>query len=99
MRVTAILLPVPFCLIDMSAFRLALRTVPRTSLASPVARYQQQMLWSLSKKYSTPSGLSQEAIQTRVLDVLKGFEKVDPAKVASAPVCSRKRTHKVYSLL
>ena len=33
--------------------------------------------------YSAAAGLSKEDITTRVLDVLKAFEKVDPSKVRS----------------
>ncbi|KAF8168017.1 acyl carrier protein-like protein [Crassisporium funariophilum] len=32
--------------------------------------------------YSAAAGLSRDVIQTRVLDVLKGYEKVDPAKLS-----------------
>jgi hypothetical protein len=35
----------------------------------------------LRAPYSAAAGLSRDAIQTRVLDVVKSFEKVDPAKV------------------
>lgn len=31
--------------------------------------------------------------QTRVLDVVKGFEKVDPSKVKSSVVCTHKYQH------
>ena len=36
--------------------------------------------------FSAASGLTKEEITTRVLDVLKGFEKVDAAKVRNAKV-------------
>lgn len=34
------------------------------------------------RSYSAAAGLSREDVQTRVLDVLKSFEKVDPSKVS-----------------
>ena len=37
----------------------------------------------LRAPYSAAAGLSRDTIQTRILEVLKGFEKVDPAKVVS----------------
>lgn len=36
--------------------------------------------------FSAAAGLTKEEITTRVLDVLKGFEKVDPNKVRNAKV-------------
>jgi len=36
----------------------------------------------LALSYSSSAGLSRDVIQSRVLDVLKGFEKVDPAKAS-----------------
>ncbi|TFL03619.1 acyl carrier protein-like protein [Pterulicium gracile] len=64
----------------MSFFRVALRsTLPRLSQVSrvqPVNRSQRA--WYAS------SGLSKEVITPRVLEVLKGFEKVDPAKLATS---------------
>ncbi|THG98367.1 hypothetical protein EW026_g3810 [Hermanssonia centrifuga] len=66
----------------MSFLRLAVRSVtrPRVALASP-ALYRSRILQSAS--YSAAAGLSKEQITSRVLDVLKGFEKVDPAKLTS----------------
>ena len=37
----------------------------------------------LRAPYSAAAGLSRDTIQTRILDVLKGFEKIDHAKVVS----------------
>ena len=37
----------------------------------------------LRAPYSAAAGLSRDAIQTRVLDVFKSFEKVDQSKVVS----------------
>lgn len=36
--------------------------------------------------FSAAAGLTREEITTRVLDVLKGFEKIDPAKVRKTKV-------------
>ncbi|KAH7334578.1 acyl carrier protein-like protein [Rhizoctonia solani] len=36
------------------------------------------------RSYAAASGLSKDDIQARVLDVLKGFEKIDAAKLAPA---------------
>ena len=38
---------------------------------------------TLRAPYSAAAGLSRDAIQTRVLDVFKSFEKVDQSKVVS----------------
>ncbi|WFD43690.1 mitochondrial acyl carrier protein [Malassezia psittaci] len=43
----------------------------RTPIATP----------SLSRSYASGGGLSKDEIKTRVEDVLKSFEKVDPSKV------------------
>lgn len=50
--------------------------------ARPVAlsfRFQQQQQF---RGYAASAGLSKDAIQTRVLDVLKSFEKVKPEQVS-----------------
>lgn len=65
----------------MSFFRVALRSsaLARPRLATAVAPSR---AWLAPRAaYSAAAGLSKEDITTRVLDVLKGFEKVDPAKV------------------
>lgn len=60
----------------MSFIRQAVRVaLPRRALVIP---RQNQFIF---RGYSAAGGLSKEAIQTRVLDVLKGFEKVDQSKV------------------
>jgi NADH dehydrogenase (ubiquinone) 1 alpha/beta subcomplex 1 len=63
----------------MSFIRLAVRTaaLPRCALAIPHTK--NQLLFRAG--FSVAAGLSKEVIQSRVLDVLKGFEKVDPTKV------------------
>ncbi|KAJ6610085.1 acyl carrier protein-like protein [Mycena sp. CBHHK59/15] len=60
----------------MSFLRLA-RALPRHALALP--RRQVQLP---CRAYSAAGGLSPDAIQARILDVLKGFEKVDPSKLS-----------------
>ncbi|KAF7307001.1 Acyl carrier protein [Mycena indigotica] len=59
-------------------FRLATRALPRQALALP----RRQALLPF-RQYSAGGALSAEAIQTRILDVLKGFEKVDPSKLTA----------------
>ena len=64
----------------MSLFRLAVRSALQPRLAAvalPATRSRVlQQAW-----YSAAAGLNKEQITPRVLSVLKGFEKVDPAKV------------------
>lgn len=61
----------------MSFFRLATRSLSRPTFASAriPTRYVPRA------RYSASAGLSKEVIQARVLDVLKGFEKVNQSKV------------------
>lgn len=61
----------------MSFFRLATRSLPRATFTP--ARFPS--LYAPRARYSAAAGLSRDSIQSRVLDVLKGFEKVDQAKV------------------
>lgn len=63
----------------MSFIRLATRAVfsPRYHWAAP--RLRNQLVSRAG--FSSAAGLSRDVIQSRVLEVLKGFEKVDPAKV------------------
>ena len=64
----------------MSALRLAFRSIARPRLAATALPSTRS--WALQKaRYSAAAGLTNEQITTRVLDVLKSFEKVDPAKV------------------
>ena len=72
--------------LKMSLFRLAVRSAFQPRLASaalPATRFR--VLQQAS--YSAAAGLNKEQITPRVLAVLKGFEKVDPAKVR-VEVCS-----------
>jgi NADH dehydrogenase (ubiquinone) 1 alpha/beta subcomplex 1 len=64
----------------MSFLRLAVRsTLPRLSQASRIQPvFRSQRAW-----YAT-SGLSKEVITSRVLEVMKGFEKVDPTKISAS---------------
>lgn len=65
----------------MSFFRLAARTAVATRqswLTIPACKQTYP-----HARYSSGAGLSRDAIQTRVFDVLKGFENVDPAKVSN----------------
>ena len=69
----------------MSFLRLAARNLPRTgALFAPrtafaVPQFRGRVFQSAL--FSAHAGLSKGEISARVLDVLKGFEKVDPAKV------------------
>lgn len=64
----------------MSFFRLAARSVARPSLAATALPARNALRMQIAR-YSAPAGLSKDQITTRVLDVLKGFEKVDQGKV------------------
>ena len=62
----------------MSFLRLVARTV-----AAPRSRVQHMPIQFLSRvNYSAAAGLSREKIEARVLDVLKGYEKVDLSQVS-----------------
>jgi NADH dehydrogenase (ubiquinone) 1 alpha/beta subcomplex 1 len=60
------------------------RLLPRISTLSRVARSTPtlQTRWVPRAMYSAGGGLSHEAITSRVLETLKGYEKIDPAKVS-----------------
>ncbi|XP_006454408.1 ACP acyl carrier protein/NADH-ubiquinone oxidoreductase NDUFAB1/SDAP subunit [Agaricus bisporus var. bisporus H97] len=62
----------------MSFFRLATRSLPRATFTP--SRFPS--LYAPRARYSAAAGLSRDSIQSRVLDVLKGFEKVDQAKLS-----------------
>ncbi|KAG6837584.1 hypothetical protein H0H93_006998 [Arthromyces matolae] len=64
----------------MSFTRLAARAsvLPRFAWTAP--RVQRQLVQRAA--FSAQAGLPKDAIQSRVFEVLKGFEKVDPAKVS-----------------
>ncbi|KAG6884469.1 hypothetical protein C0993_010841 [Termitomyces sp. T159_Od127] len=63
----------------MSFIRLAARVSTLPSFARTAPHVQRQLVQRAA--YSAQAGLSRDAIQSRVFEVLKGFEKVDPAKV------------------
>ncbi|KAL0951076.1 hypothetical protein HGRIS_007814 [Hohenbuehelia grisea] len=67
----------------MSFFSRAIRTaaLPRRALATSFP--QRQNLFRA--RFSAASGgLERDVVEARVLDVLKGFEKVDPAKLTTS---------------
>lgn len=71
----------------MSFFRLAARTAVATRqswLTIPACKQTYP-----HARYSSGAGLSRDAIQTRVFDVLKGFENVDPAKLTASASFSK----------
>ncbi|EIW86635.1 acyl carrier protein [Coniophora puteana RWD-64-598 SS2] len=65
----------------MSFARLAFRNV---ALARPSIALRARQTIPSFRAYSATAGLSRDDIQTRILDVMKGFEKVDPAKLSTA---------------
>lgn len=67
----------------MSFIRLAARTaLPRLACTAP--RMKNQLVQRA--RFSAAAGLSRDAIQSRVFEVLKGFEKVDASKVSKAQI-------------
>ncbi|KIM67240.1 hypothetical protein SCLCIDRAFT_1210751 [Scleroderma citrinum Foug A] len=66
----------------MTFARLALRSLSRPR---PTFAVSKQTVCRMHRaNYSTAPGLSQNDVQTRVLDVLKGFEKIDPLKLSTS---------------
>lgn len=78
-------LPACFLPRTMSFFRLAARSLPRTGAlltprtASTLPQFRGRIFQNAL--FSAQAGLSKGEISARVLDVLKGFEKVNPDKV------------------
>ena len=70
----------------MSLIRLAARNLARPRLAFAAPRIQNSVPWRAG---SSAAGLTKDDIQKRVIDVLKGFEKVNPSKVLSANFLTR----------
>ena len=70
----------------MSFIRLAFRGVVTRNLASPSLSRLHQSRLPQRAAFSAASTLDKLQIETRVLDVLKSFEKVHPEKV-----CNRMR--------
>ncbi|THV04859.1 acyl carrier protein [Dendrothele bispora CBS 962.96] len=71
----------------MSLFRVAARTSFLSRQALRVSRPTTQL--SLRAAYSAAAGLSKENVEARVMDVLKGFEKVDQSKLTSSASFSK----------
>ncbi|KAI0931992.1 hypothetical protein AcW1_000751 [Taiwanofungus camphoratus] len=69
----------------MSFLRLAVRSIARPSVVlTPRVATALPQRWNRIPHYapfSAAAGLSKGEITARVIDVLKGFEKVDPAKL------------------
>lgn len=64
----------------MSFARVTLRSLSR---ARPTFAVSKQSAYRLHRaNFSAAAGLSKDDIQTRIVNVLKGFDKVDPSKVA-----------------
>ena len=77
----------------MSFVRAAVRSAstvaarrPWTAAAVPRARQMPRFPVFRIAPYSSGGSLTKDTIQSRVLDVLKSFEKVDPAKVSKKGV-------------
>ncbi|KAJ8521435.1 hypothetical protein ONZ45_g1846 [Pleurotus djamor] len=64
----------------MSFFRVALRSAvaPRRTWTAPLAQNQRVF----RARFSDAAHISKPDIESRILDVLKSFEKVDPTKVS-----------------
>ncbi|KAG1755193.1 acyl carrier protein [Suillus paluster] len=65
----------------MSFARFALRSVTRSR---PVLAVSSRQTLAFRANYSAAAGLSKETVQTRILDVIKGFERVDAAKLTTS---------------
>ena len=65
----------------MSFIRLALRSAVTRNLASPSLSRLHQSRLPQRAAFSAASALDKAHIETRILDVLKSFEKVHPEKV------------------
>lgn len=65
----------------MSFIRLAARRIVIPRYTPNTSRFTN--LLPPRAAFSAAAGLSKDEIQTRILEVVKGFEKVDPAKVSS----------------
>ncbi|CAL1695466.1 unnamed protein product [Somion occarium] len=64
----------------MSFFRLAVRSVVRPRIVVAALPARNPFLFQAAR-YSAAAALTKEQITSRVLDVLKGFEKVDQSKL------------------
>ncbi|CAO1634276.1 unnamed protein product [Sympodiomycopsis kandeliae] len=64
-----------------AAPRVAIASAPLRVAAAPSFALKAPAFTAI-RGYAASSGLSQQEIQNRILDVLKSFEKVDPSKVS-----------------
>lgn len=72
----------------MSFLRLAVRNVARTRVVAAPTAFSARTSFLQRAQYSAAAGLDREQITARILDVLKGFEKVKSDKVRPASACS-----------
>ncbi|TDL28310.1 acyl carrier protein [Rickenella mellea] len=56
----------------------------RAGLSTQLWMARSQISFQQRANFAAAAGLSKDDIQTRVLDVLKGFEKVDPSKLTTS---------------
>ncbi|KAH9898018.1 acyl carrier protein [Cubamyces lactineus] len=66
----------------LAARNFAARNIAVRSVAAPRIALAARTRFVPCAAFSAAAGLSKEEITQRVLDVLKGFEKVDPSKLA-----------------
>lgn len=67
----------------MSFTRFAFRSAVRPTLMAASAPRIQFLRYSPRAAFSAAAGLPKSEIEARILDLLKSFEKVDPAKVCT----------------
>ncbi|KAG8814740.1 hypothetical protein FRC17_000991 [Serendipita sp. 399] len=69
-----------------SAFRTTFHARPSAAVARPLQRWQMSFNKNAPRAaaYSSGGGLSKEEIEARVLEVFKGFEKVNPTKLTTS---------------
>ena len=68
------------------AFRGPAASFARNRVSASAVAIPRRTWFPQRAAFSAAAGLTKEEITTRVLDVLKGFEKVDAAKVRNAKV-------------
>jgi NADH dehydrogenase (ubiquinone) 1 alpha/beta subcomplex 1 len=64
----------------MSASHFISRTLALSRASYTRSTVQLQRRWVPRASYAGGGGLTREAISTRIIDTLKGYEKIDPAK-------------------
>ncbi|GJE87604.1 acyl carrier protein [Phanerochaete sordida] len=72
----------------MSFLRLAVRNVARTRVVAAPAAFSARTSFLQRAQYSAAAGLDREQITARILDVLKGFEKVKSDKLTATATFS-----------